>query len=347
MRVGYIHFYGLGDNVFAIEPLFALKKIYNCEVIVFGNANMQSLLLHCNFVDFVHDVGGDISNHISTINSYNLDYVILTNCKRCYLRPLEKTNARTIITTTKIPSLFSLRCKTIPIHLLPNYRSMSRYKQALCFVRAINPKIFDSKINSICLDDAKIQTTMLQKEKIKALISNHINAASRVKEGGGGDNYAYILINPFSKTANHTLPIESYLKIIWLIDNIRNYIPIVATYPEIHNDFMYSLEQWQNKTKCKIEKLLIFQNDNDILNLVALIEQMQCVISPSTGTIHLASNLCVPTIGLFSQYDTIRWSTKSNQYVILPKPKNDMSIDEIETAITQTIQLLQTTINMS
>ena len=185
MRVGYIHFYGLGDNIFAIEPLFALKKIYKCDVIVFGNANMKNLLGNCNFVDYIYDVDGDISNHISTINSCNLDYVILTNCKRRYLRPLEKTNARTIITTTKIPSLFSLRCKTIPTHLLPKYRSMSRYKQALCFVRAINPNIFDCKINSIRLDDAKIQTTITQKESVKTIIANHINAISSANNGGG------------------------------------------------------------------------------------------------------------------------------------------------------------------
>ena len=180
MKVGYIHFYGLGDNIFSIEPLFALKKIYDCELIVFGNANMQSLLRHCDFVDCVHDINGDVASHIDLINSYSLDYAILTNCKRCYLRPLEKTNVKKIITTTKIPSLFSMRCKTIPLHLLPQYRSMSRYKQALCFASAINPKLFNSKINSLCLNDAKIQTTLAQKEKVKQLIANHIN------EGGGG-----------------------------------------------------------------------------------------------------------------------------------------------------------------
>lgn len=338
MKIGYLHFYGLGDNIFAMEALFALKKIFACELIVFGNENMQNLLRYCEFVDCVHDIKGDVASHVDTINSYSLDYVILTNCKRCYLRPLEKTNARKIITATKIPSLFSLRCKTIPLNILPKYKVMSRRQQSLCFVRAINPKLFDSKIDSICLDDAKIQATSTQRKKAKELVLCYVN------EGGRGVNHALILINPFSKTANHTLPLESYLEIMFLINCIKDCIPVVATYPEIHDSFTTALSKWEGKTRQKISKLLIFQNDNDILNIVALIEQMKCVISPSTGTIHLASNLCVPTIGLFSQYDTIKWSTKSNQYVILPKPKDDMSADEISDAITKTMRLLKETL---
>ena len=131
---------------------------------------------------------------------------------------------------------------------------------------------------------------------------------------------------------------------MWLIGNMQNCIPIVATYPEIHDNFISTLKQWQNNAQNEISKLLIFKNDDDILNLAALIEKMHYVISPSTGTIHLASNLCVPTIGLFSQYDTIKWGTKSNQYVILPKPKNDMSENDINIAIMQTMQILETNI---
>lgn len=181
MKIGYIHFYGLGDNIFALEPLFALKAIFNCEVIVFGNAIMKNLLLHCNFVDFVHDIQSDIASHIDLFNSYNLDYAILTNCKRCYLYPLQESNVKTIITTTKIPSLFSMRCKTIPMHLLPKYRNMTRYEQSLGFVRKINPKLFDTKIKTLCLDNAKVKTTQEQKERVKTLVDNHAETM-----GGGG-----------------------------------------------------------------------------------------------------------------------------------------------------------------
>lgn len=340
MKVGYLHFYGLGDNIFAIWPLFALKKIFNCEVIVFGNAIMQNILINCDFVDLVHNIDGDIANHIDTINSHCLDYAILTNCKRCYLRPLEKSNVGKIITTTKIPSLFSIRCKTVPLHLLPHYRSMPSQKKSLLLIRAINPNVFDSKIESICLDDARIQTTIAQKEKVKQIIQKHISTLNIKTD----DKYRLILINPFSNTANHTLPLESYLEIIWIVGNMQNCIPIVATYPAIHDSFVSALKVWQSQTQRKISNMLIFQNDNNILNLAALIEQVHCVISPSTGTIHLASNLCISTIGLFSKLDTIKWSTRSNQYVVLPKPKNEMSTNDINEAITKTIQLLKANI---
>lgn len=108
---------------------------------------------------------------------------------------------------------------------------------------------------------------------------------------------------------------------------------------------MEALSAWKNETKQEISNLIIFQNDDDILNLAALIEQMDYVISPSTGTIHLASNLCVPTIGLFSLYDTKKWGTKSKQYVILPYEKTQMSKDDIQQAIAQTLHILQENIN--
>lgn len=337
MKVGYIHFYGLGDNIFALEPLFALKAIFNCEVIVFGNAIMKNLLLHCDFVDSVHDIQGDIASHIDLFNSYNLDYAILTNCKRCYLYPLQESNVKTIITTTKIPSLFSTRCKTIPMHLLPKYRNMTRYEQGLSFVRKINPKLFDTKIKTICLDNAKVKTTQEQKDKIHSFLTNHIKTKK--------NDSKLILINPFSHTATHTLPLESYIEIIAHISKIQTCIPVIATYPQIHDYFVEALSTWKNETKQEISNLIIFQNDDDILNLAALIEQMDYVISPSTGTIHLASNLCVPTIGLFSQYDTKKWGTKSKQYVILPCEKTQMSEDDIQQAIAQTLHILQENIN--
>lgn len=339
MKVGYIHFYGLGDNIFALEPLFALKTIFNCEVIVFGNAMMQNLLLHCDFVDCVHDINGDIASHIDLFNSYHLDYAILTNCKRCYLYPLQKSNVKTIITTTKIPSLFSLRCKTVPIHLVPKYRNMTRYELSLSLVRKINPKLFDSKIKTLCFDDAKVKTTLDQKEKIQSFIANH----TKTKE----KNSKLILINPFSNTATHTLPLEAYIELIANIGNMRNCIPVVATYPYIHEHFLHALSAWKNTNQQKIPNPIIFPNDNDILNLAALIEQMDYVISPSTGTIHLASNLCIPTIGLFSQYDTKKWGTKSKQYVILPHEKTLMSKDNIKHAIKQTLHMLQTNLQDS
>lgn len=63
--------------------------------------------------------------------------------------------------------------------------------------------------------------------------------------------------------------------------------------------------------------LYIFENDNNLFNLVALTQKMECVISPSTGNIHIASNLGIPTIGLYEEADTIMWPSRDKNYVIL------------------------------
>ncbi|MGI0406575.1 glycosyltransferase family 9 protein [Helicobacter himalayensis] len=63
--------------------------------------------------------------------------------------------------------------------------------------------------------------------------------------------------------------------------------------------------------------LYIFENNDNLFNLVALTQKMECVISPSTGNIHIASNLGIPTIGLYNARDTIMWASRDKNYVIL------------------------------
>ena len=51
---------------------------------------------------------------------------------------------------------------------------------------------------------------------------------------------------------------------------------------------------------------LIYKNDHDLLNLVEILSKVSFLISPSTGSIHLASNLDIPTLGLYSKKGTIK-----------------------------------------
>ena len=59
-------------------------------------------------------------------------------------------------------------------------------RQGLSYVRKINPKLFDTKIKTICLNNAKVKTTQEQKEKVKSFIANH------AKTRGGG-----VILNSF------------------------------------------------------------------------------------------------------------------------------------------------------
>ncbi|EAK0950675.1 hypothetical protein I4Q68_000794 [Campylobacter lari] len=98
----------------------------------------------------------------------------------------------------------------------------------------------------------------------------------------------FIIINPFSITVDFTLNLVSFFN---LIAKIRFSYPniniIIPTYNDIHDTFIRSVKQHNINL---LSEIYIFKNNDDILNLVELISQSKCIISPSTGPIHIASN---------------------------------------------------------
>ena len=124
MIVGFIHHYGLGDNIIALQALYECKRFYKCRLIVFGNALMKSLLEYCNFIDLVVDIHTLTKQSAQTIKHYQCDYLILTNPKRSYMLDLGICKTK-IVTAIKLYSLFSLNICTPCIFSFFQYRKMS------------------------------------------------------------------------------------------------------------------------------------------------------------------------------------------------------------------------------
>lgn len=53
--------------------------------------------------------------------------------------------------------------------------------------------------------------------------------------------------------------------------------------------------------------VVMFINNDDLLNLIALTNALSALISVDTGNVHIADNLCVPTIGLYKRSMFKRW----------------------------------------
>lgn len=85
----------------------------------------------------------------------------------------------------------------------------------------------------------------------------------------------------------------------------------------------------------------MFRNNDDILNLVEMISRCAVVISPSTGIIHIASNMCVKTIGLYEKSESTKWRTKDNNYVFLKSPTSSLNKKDENIIIMQTMGLLK------
>ncbi|WP_034583980.1 glycosyltransferase family 9 protein [Helicobacter pametensis] len=332
LKIGFIYFHGLGDNVLTLESLYALKAIYHCELFVFGNALFKNLLAYYEFVDEVYDIQNDIQSHLDLINDCKLDYVILPKCTKAYLTPLLQSNVPIIITPTKIQALFSKKCKTPSIFSFLKYRNASMREKPLFLVRLINPKLFDSCILQIDLSQAKIRTSITHQDQI-----SHFLQKNTKKDH-------LILINPFAITSSHNLSIEAYLHLMYQVSMLPSCTPLVITYAKVSKEFQEALEDFQKKTEFS---LLVFENNEDILNLAELILRTTCVISPSTGIIHLASNLLIPTIGLYPLSHIPQWETRDRRYVFIQSPKDQIKPKEEKQIISQTIQTLKTLLNLS
>lgn len=114
-------------------------------------------------------------------------------------------------------------------------------------------------------------------------------------------------------------------------------LPLVITYPKVHSEFMTQLEKQDDLHN----SVLVFKNNDDLLNLAEMICRCKVVISPSTGIIHLSSNLGISTIGLYERSESKKWSTKDNRYVFLKSPKSSLTRQEENLAIAQSIDLLK------
>jgi len=141
-----------------------------------------------------------------------------------------------------------------------------------------------------------------------------------------------VVINPFCNAARDSgnLSDKAYLRLIAKISKINHLMPLVISYPRASLAFVEKLKQ--------IKKLKIIHNNENIFNAAALLRHCSCVISPSTGLIHLANNLGVPTIGLFRKYDTKRWATYSKNYVIIKPPLSNDDEDKIIESILKMLE---------
>lgn len=355
---------GVGECAIGFEAFYALKHIYTCKLIIFAHPTMQNLLRFCDFVDEIQPL------ELESINHAKCDYLILSNAKSYHISFVLRTNAKHIICATKFLSFLSLRCRSVPIYTFKKYKKLDERQILLSYVRRIQKKRYDRLINTIDLSQAKIGFSQEHKNIVQNFFNNHVAPTDYV-----------IMINPFNNSCPYSLTLSGYIQLIIAIAQLPNCIPLVVTFGTMHTLFLETLAKFcqsnveQISTAIRIynvhsgkstpifsppppipesshtsknsligaliSKLMIFYNDTDLLNLVALIAHTSCVISPSTGTIHLACNQRVPTIALYPEYDTRRWATHNKRYIFLTTPYQNIKPEQEKQLINQTLSMLK------
>ena len=219
MVVGFVHLYGygLGDNVIAMEAIYALKQIHpNSKVVLFGvGGAMGRLVSEVDFVDEYHSLDGYLPEEsLPKINKYTYDCIIITKFYSHIFPLLPRLNARKII----------IACKgaNVLLPLLPRYRHIRLVPMrnlllqkvgirahCLKMVRAMDKKLYDKRVKELDFSKARVKTTQENKEFVDEFLSHSIGSNISTSQ-----NLALILVNPFSVMCQHSLSLEGYFNLI-------------------------------------------------------------------------------------------------------------------------------------
>ncbi len=117
----------------------------------------------------------------------------------------------------------------------------------------------------------------------------------------------FIIISPFTGGSCKNLSIEEYAKLINKISvNLKNNVKIVIAASQDNKQYLNNFDQ---------RKVTTFINDDDILNLAALIDKSSLFIGASTGTTHIAGNLRKRCVAIYPAKPTqskTRWGLFGN-----------------------------------
>lgn len=171
----------LGTSAAYCKALFALKQIYRCRLVLFGNAITQNLYSQCDFIDENLDMGEPDTSikspksreQIATINSCALDYLIVADAKSAFIRFCLTTSARRVICGLKAISLLSWRTRTIPIYASAKYANTHYDDLLLYFARRINPRIYEARVGEVDFSHARFYADDKAKQKVDVFLAKH------------------------------------------------------------------------------------------------------------------------------------------------------------------------------
>ncbi len=323
-NIGFLRAGVFGDTIIALHGIYATKVLYpESQLIVYTNRYGVSLYSGFDFIDKIIDISNfDDKLLIENINQYEFEIFILTNPNRKYCKPLAKTNCKRIFSFLSAINIFNLKFKTLFYPRKFSYET--HYKRILKLVRKSNPKKYDN-----CKFDFSKIAIQPQQKQID-IIDEFLN-----KNNISTNRQTIVVINPFVHSVAYNISINGWKKLAkQLAQAYKNFAFIIPT---------YSMNpQFSIDTTC--DNIFTFYNDDDLLNIAALLKKTSLVLSPSTGTSHLANNLKIPIIWFCNHYDSKRWrgdNMNENFFIMLEKSLAQMDIKEEEKLILKAINLFK------
>ncbi|RDU69946.1 lipopolysaccharide heptosyltransferase family protein [Helicobacter cholecystus] len=322
MKVGFYRNALIGDTLVALRAIYSIKALYpHCKLVVYTNDIGIEIYQDFDFIDELFNLNThSYEQTLEHINLLEFDEFILTQPIKTPCNLLAKSNVKRIISLLSPRNFYRLKFHNIFISR--NFNSTPQYKRLLRLVREIDKKIFDEGYSKI--DFSPI--TLKPKDY-------HFAYAQKFLDENYAQNFKYcVMINPYSRTCSHSLTSNGWIKLITIL--AKRYCEvffIIPTYEGNPQSFDFP----------KLQNLKLFYNTLDLYNLIALTSKTNLLISPSTGNAHIANNLNIPLIGIFSKRDTMLWigeNMRLENLVIVPKKREQLTKDDEDKIIHKVIE---------
>lgn len=357
-KIAYYRNLFIGDSIIALDSIYAIKALYPSAFLVVYTGDIGvRIFSKFDFIDEIINIQNLSKEQIiKSLDSFAFDYLILTQPNRRHTSIASASNAKVIISfclwhnifrrflgnffSTKIFGKIFGKHKIFKKYEFRQFKRVfysvafgntPNYKRLLSLVREIDAPHYDS--SKIDFTPARFPHSHTHIEFLKQNLKTPPQSYK-------------ILINPYSNSSPISLTPQGFSTLATTLAKALPQAQIIIS--SFEGAPRLPLEYDSLNSDGVARNIHIFKNNHDLGNLIELVRSVDLLISPSTGTIHIADNLGVKTIGLYSKRDMRLWLGKNmdkSSMIVLKthysKLKQKQESKIIETITQKTIEILK------
>lgn len=301
----------IGDLILSIPSFYMVRKMFpTSKIVVLVRKYNASIVKNLSFIDETWTIDDDKEIFNKKIKDFNADIfaalysdnkvlkTALKSCAKYRIGPLSKPLSWFVYNY----GVYQKRSKSI--------KNEAEYN--LDIIKSINPTLFDKNFEIGGKITYSSENNNIAENFLK---SNNINSP-------------FILIHPFMGGSAKNFTDEEYTILTEKISNIDSNIDIILTSSSSDYQRLQIM-----KSKLKSNKIHIYKNGDDILDLSALIDKCELYVGGSTGPSHIAGNLRKKSVLIYpakKSQSPVRWGLYGNNnstYIIpdIDNPNEDYS----------------------
>lgn len=354
-KIAYYRNLFIGDSIIALDSIYAIKALYPSAFLVVYTGDIGvRIFSKFDFIDEIVNIQNLSKEQIiKSLDSFAFDYLILTQPNRRHTSIASASNAKVIISYAMWHNIFRRFWGNIfstkifgkifsKIFYKSEFRQFKRVFYSVAFGNTPNYKRLLSlvrEIDTLHYDSSKIDFTPTRFPPSPTHI-DFLKQNLKIPKG------CKILINPYSNSSPISLTPKGFSTLATTLAKALPQAQIIIS--SFEGAPRLPLEYDSLNSKVVARNIHIFKNNHDLGNLIELVRSVDLLISPSTGTIHIADNLGIKIIGLYSKRDMRLWLGKNmdkSSMIVLKthysKLKQKQESKIIETITQKTIEILK------